>query len=95
MNKPKGFRIFHILVSHKYEAEDLLRLLNSGKSFSSLAMKYSQCPSGKNGGELSNVNWRNLDEDFREAIENLSFEQISPLPVRTKFGYHLILKKLT
>ncbi len=95
MTKPKGFRIFHILVSHKYEAEDLLRLLNSGKPFSSLAIKYSQCSSGKSGGELTNINWNNLDEDFKEAVENLQLEQITSQPIRTKFGYHLILKKTT
>ncbi len=95
MNKPKGFRIFHILVSHKYEAEDLLRLLSSGKSFSALAAQYSQCSSRKSGGELTNINWNNLDEDFKEAVEALPLEQITTQPIRTKFGYHLILKKMT
>ena len=93
MSKPKGFRIYHILVSHKYEAEDLLRLLNSGKSFSSLALKYSLCSSGKSGGELTHFNWNSLDEDFKEAVENLPLEKITTQPIRTKFGYHLILKK--
>lgn len=93
MKKSKEFHLFHILVTHKYEAEDIIKLLMSGKDFSSLARKYSQCSSGKNGGELGHFNWEKLDEDFREAVEPLPIDKISPTPIRTKFGYHVVLKK--
>ena len=36
----------HILVDHEYEASDLLKKLNEGKTFEDLAKDYSNCPSG-------------------------------------------------
>lgn len=92
MKNTKGIHLFHILVSQKYEAEDLLRLLKQGQSFFDLAKKFSLCSSGKNSGDLGRFHWENLDENFREAAESLDFGVVSPQPVRTKFGYHLILK---
>lgn len=79
----------HILVPHKYEAEDILKLLKSGKDFSELARKMSQCPSAASGGDLGNLKGKKLDMDFEEAAEILKPGQISGI-VRTKFGYHII-----
>lgn len=82
---------FHILVKHQYEAEDIMRMLRSGKSFSDLALKYSICASGQNGGGLGEVDSRRLDPDFLEAFERLNEGQISA-PTKTRFGWHLIKK---
>lgn len=82
-------QIRHILVSQKYEAEDIIRLLNSGKDFAQLAGKYSQCSSGKAGGSLGDVKPGQLDSDFLEALENLKIGEVSS-PIRTRFGYHII-----
>lgn len=79
----------HILVPHKYEAEDILKLLKDGKDFSELAKKMSQCPSAASGGDLGNLKGKKLDMDFEEAAEILKPGQISGI-VRTKFGYHII-----
>jgi parvulin-like peptidyl-prolyl isomerase len=82
-------KIRHILVEHKYEAEDLLKLLKEGKNFTDLAKKYSVCSSAQSGGDLSDVPLNRLDEAFREAAESLKEEEISEV-VRTRFGHHLI-----
>ncbi len=82
-------RVRHILVKHKYEAEDLLRLLQSGHDFAALAKKYSQCSSAKEGGYLGDLKGKKLDPDFLEAVEILKPGTVSS-PVRTRFGYHLI-----
>ena len=82
-------RVRHILVKHKYEAEDILRLLQSGSEFAALAMKYSQCSSAKQGGDLGDLKGKKLDPDFFEAVESLKPGKISS-PIRTRFGYHLI-----
>ena len=88
-------KIKHILVSQKYEAEDLLRRLDAGESFEDLARKYSKCSSANSGGNLgvfdSKQKLTKLDADFLDAVELLKPDQISK-PIRTRFGYHLIVK---
>lgn len=81
--------VSHILVDHKYQAEDLLRLLKEGAEFADLARKHSRCPSASRGGDLGEVDARRLDRDFAEAAESLRPGQLSGV-VRTRFGYHLI-----
>jgi parvulin-like peptidyl-prolyl isomerase len=85
--------VAHILVGQKFEAEDLLRKLSEGKPFDELARKFSKCPSAANGGDLGEVDGRRLDADFLEAALALGPGGVS-VPVRTRFGYHLI-KRLT
>lgn len=83
-------RASHILVQHQYEAEDLLRSLASGKDFSELAKKHSRCPSASSGGDLGVFSSGRMDETFEEAAFALKVGEITPKPIRTKFGYHLI-----
>lgn len=80
----------HILVQHQYEAEDILRSLNDGKSFEDLARRYSKCPSSAQGGDLGLFGLGRMDEDFEAAAFSLKVGQITSKPVRTKFGYHII-----
>lgn len=87
-------RASHILVKHEYEAQDLLRALQSGKSFEELASKYSQCPSAEAGGDLGVFNEGRMDETFEEALLALKVGSITSKPVRTRFGYHLIKRTL-
>lgn len=82
---------YHILVKHEYEAQDISRMLNDGKSFADLAKKFSLCSSSHNGGFLGEVDSKRLDPIFFEAFELLKSEEISK-PVRTQFGWHLIKK---
>lgn len=86
----KKIDVSHILVKSLHEAEDILRLLKSGKDFSELATKFSTCGSAKNGGNLGEVEISRLDEDFVDGAMILKPGEISAQPVRTKFGYHLI-----
>lgn len=88
----KQFEVFHILVNHKYEAEDILKKINQGLSFSEAAKKYSLCSSKVNGGALGLFKPRRFVDSFEEAFESLAENKISS-PVRTQFGYHLIFKK--
>ncbi len=84
-------QIAHILVQHKYQAEDLLSQIYKGKEFGILAFKYSQCASAKNYGNLGIIDIDKLDEDFSEVALALKSNEISS-PVRTRFGYHLIMR---
>ena len=82
-------RLSHILVTQKFEAEDLERKLQQGEAFESLARKFSTCPSAQSGGDLGLIELRRLDDDFADAARILVPGQTSGI-VRTRFGYHLI-----
>lgn len=83
-------RYAHILVTHLYEAEDVLRLLNGGKAFADLAEQFSKCPSAQQGGDLGPINLSRTHEDFADAAESLKPGEHSKKPVRTPSGYHII-----
>jgi len=85
-------RVLHILVKHKYEAEDILRLLKQGRSFESLAQKLSICSSASRGGDLGTFRKDSVDPDFLEALMSLKAGETSGA-VRTRFGYHIITKR--
>lgn len=87
-------KLSHILVRHLYEAQDLEKKLLEGQSFSELARKYSTCSSASAGGSLGDLTGKlnRLDSEFREAAEMLKPGQSSK-PIRTKFGYHIILRE--
>lgn len=82
-------KLRHILVQHRYEAEDVLHLLKQGKDFSDLARKFSICSSARNGGDLGDLSGKKLDSDFEDAIRYLKAGVLSDI-VRTRFGYHII-----
>lgn len=82
---------YHILVKYEYEAKDIQRMLDDGKSFEELAKKFSLCSSGQNGGFIGEVDSRRLDGNFLEVFDLLKPGQISK-PTRTVFGWHLIKK---
>ncbi len=84
------YHVAHILVAHKYTADDILRKIKEGKDFAELAKTNSSCPSSGRGGDLGPLAEGKADPDFEEAALKLKVGEISPTPVRTKFGYHLI-----
>ncbi len=81
--------VSHILVRHRYEAEDILRKLKEGVLFTELAQKFSICSSNKNSGFLGEVEITRLDPDFAQAALELKPNVVSGI-VKTRFGYHLI-----
>lgn len=82
-------RAKHILVSHEYEAKDILRKLEQGESFEKLAQDFSECSSAKNGGDLGEFGRGKMIPEFEKALLALEPNTISKI-VRTKFGYHII-----
>lgn len=79
----------HILVQHKYEAEDLLRKLSQGENFEKLAQDFSVCSSAKSGGDLGEFPIGKMIPAFEKALLGLKPGEISGI-VRTQFGYHII-----
>ena len=83
-------RASHILVNTEQEANDILAQLKAGKKFSDLARQHSTCPSGKEGGDLGFFRRGMMVREFEEAAFSMKKGQTSA-PVRTPFGYHLIM----
>ncbi len=79
----------HILVQNEHETQDLLKKLEEGKSFESLAKEFSKCPSGRDGGSLGSFGKGQMVAPFETAAFALKVGEISG-PVKTQFGYHLI-----
>lgn len=86
----KSYKVAHILVTARHEAEDLLRKLNGGATFEDLARKFSQCSSASAGGDLGEIRMGKADSDFEDAALKLKPGQVSKAPVRSRFGYHII-----
>lgn len=79
----------HILVKKEDKARELLAKVNAGESFSELAKKHSDCPSGKSGGDLGWFGRGQMVKEFEEAAFN-GQKGTTVGPVRTQFGWHLI-----
>ncbi len=67
----------------------LAELKKNPKQFAVLAKKYSQDPSGANGGDLGTFGRGAMVKPFDEAVFSMKVNQISEL-VESEFGYHII-----
>lgn len=84
-----NLRAKHILVKHEYEAKDIQRKLQEGKSFEDLARDFSLCSSGSRGGDLGEFGKGKMVLSFEKALLKLKQNEISQI-VKTNFGFHLI-----
>ena len=82
----------HILVKTEKEAKDILIKINNGEKFEDLAKKYSTCPSGKKGGDLGWFGRGDMVAPFETAAFSATKGAVVG-PVKTDFGWHLILVK--
>lgn len=80
----------HILVETEEEAISIREEILSGTDFEELAAEHSLCPSGANGGDLGFFGRGQMVGEFEKAAFDLKVGEISD-PVRTNFGWHLIL----
>lgn len=74
-------------------AKKVIKELNSGKKFKDLAKKYSQDKSNaSNGGDLGYFQLSDMVEEFSNAVRELKKDEYTKEPVKTQYGYHIILK---
>ncbi|MFO0862915.1 MAG: peptidylprolyl isomerase [Candidatus Saccharibacteria bacterium] len=73
----------------KAQAEDILKQIQGGADFATLAKQYSQDGSAANGGDLGLFSKGQLDPDFEAAAFALQPGQTSGI-VKTQYGYHII-----
>ena len=87
----KEFNASHILVKAEQEASQIIKKLETKSAFSKLAKSYSIGPSKKNGGNLGWFRSGQMVKEFEEAVLKLKKGEITKEPVKTKFGYHIII----
>lgn len=90
---PKGseYKARHILVDDEAKAKELIKALDGGADFSELAKKNSTGPSGKSGGELGWFSPKQMVAPFSEAAAKLEKGSYTKEPVKTQFGWHIIM----
>ncbi|WP_024955324.1 peptidylprolyl isomerase [Sulfurospirillum arcachonense] len=87
----------HILVKSEAEAKAIIKELKGlkgealTKKFIELAKTKSTGPSGKNGGDLGWFNAKQMVKPFSDAAFGQKKGEITKTPVKTQFGYHVIL----
>jgi peptidyl-prolyl cis-trans isomerase C len=87
----KELHLHHILVEDEAQAKDLIAKIKAGASFEDLAKQFSKDPgSGKNGGDLDWSNPQAYVPEFGAAAQKLKKGEVTPEPVKTQFGWHII-----
>ena len=83
----------HILVASEEEAKAIVAQLAQGKDFAELAKEKSTGPSSANGGDLGFFGKGQMVPEFEEAAFALEDGKFTTTPVKTQFGWHVILKE--
>ncbi|MCK9396708.1 MAG: peptidylprolyl isomerase [Methylobacter sp.] len=92
--KGTEYKARHILVKTEAEAKKLIAELDKGADFAKLANKYSlDAKESQNGGDLGWFSAAQMVAPFSEAVAALEKGKYTKEPVKTQFGYHVILKE--
>ncbi len=81
----------HILVETEDEAKAIITKLNSKGKFADLAKQSLDPGSKERGGELGWSNPAMYVQPFSDAMVKLKKGEYTKVPVKTDFGYHVIL----
>lgn len=79
----------HILTRTKNQSKAVIMRVNNGESFKQLARQFSNCPSGKVGGDLGWFGRGQMVPEFEKAAFETPIGEMSD-PVQTEFGWHVI-----
>jgi len=93
---PESVRARHILVTDEKTAKEIIDQLKKLKGaelkekFIELAKTKSTGPTGSKGGDLGTFSKGQMVPEFEEAVFKLKNGEITVVPVKTQFGYHVI-----
>ncbi len=79
----------HILVETEQQCLELKGAIENGADFAEIAEKYSQCPSGQNGGALGEFGQGQMVPEFDQVVFSEEVGKVHG-PIKTQFGYHLV-----
>ena len=85
----KEYHARHILVATEDEAKAIIAKLKAGGKFEELA-KQSKDGSAANGGDLDWASAASYVPEFSKAMIALNKGQVTDIPVKTQFGFHVI-----
>ncbi len=87
------YKARHILVEKEAEAKDVIaRLKKNPKVFEALAREKSKDRGSKaSGGDLGWFDPRGMVPEFGAAVAQLAKGKFSEAPIKSQFGYHVIL----
>lgn len=90
----KEYRTFHLLVKSEDAAKAALAQIAAGASFESVARKITLDPGSKDkGGDLDWGLPEYYTGNFAAAMREMKAPGLYPRPVKTEFGWHLIMIK--
>ena len=90
-NGGKEFKAHHILVEKEADAKAIIANLKKGAKFEDIAKKQSKdTGSGAKGGDLDWANPSSYVAEFSAALLKLNKGQMTDVPVKSQFGYHII-----
>jgi parvulin-like peptidyl-prolyl isomerase len=87
----------HILVTDEKTAKEIIKELKGlkgealKKKFMEIAKEKSTGPTGPKGGDLGTFAKGQMVPEFDKAVFKLKKDEITLEPVKTQFGYHIIL----
>ncbi len=87
----KQYKVRHILVDKEDDAKDIIAKLDKGEKFEDLAKASKDPGSREHGGELGWAAPTNYVKPFSEAMVKLEKSKYTAAPVKSDFGYHIIL----
>ncbi len=87
----KELKARHILLEEEQQAKDIIAELDKGADFLELASKHLTGPSALNGGDLGWFNPDQMVKPFSQSALTLKKGSYSSAPVKTQFGWHIIL----
>ena len=85
------YKASHILLENEDDARNIIAELEKGADFAALAKEHSTGPTGANGGDLGWFQPENMVPAFSAAVAALEKGKSSTEPVRTEFGWHVIM----
>ena len=92
-NASTEYKARHILVETEDEAKIVIVELTNGADFIELAKTKSTGPSGPQGGDLGWFTPDRMVPPFSEAVIVLENGKFTAEPVKTQFGWHIILRE--
>ncbi len=85
------FKSRHILVKEEADAKAVIDNLKKGAKFDELAKQSIDPGSKDNGGDLGWSSANNFVKPFADALSSLTKGKFTETPVKSEFGYHVIL----